>query len=164
MLSSKLRVNSITSGFLVLPLLNSRQAENKFSTETICSKILPSKPPPNETFVAPIIFHIQSLYKEIYLIGTRIPKRDKLGLHAKAECVCIEMLILSIRASLESDSYKKDTIKKLRINIETLKHLVRTELEINIIKETQYLNLQEKLQEISKEAVGWEKYANKNSP
>jgi len=74
------------------------------------------------------------------------------------------MLILSIRASLESDSYKKDTIKKLRINMETLKHLVRTELEINIIKETQYLNLQEKLQEISKEAVGWERYANKNSP
>src|SRR3989344_8497851 len=77
MLSSRLRANSITSGFLVLPFLNSRQAENKFSTETICSKILPSKPPPNEIFVAPIIFHIQSLYREIYIIGTKIPKRDK---------------------------------------------------------------------------------------
>jgi len=122
------------------------------------------KAPPNETFVAPIIFHIQSLYKEIYLIGMRIPKRDRLGLHAKIEETCIKMLALSIRSSLETRSNKQDMIRELRINIETLKHLVRTELEINIIKEEQYLNIQEKLQEISKEALGWERYANKNSP
>src|SRR3989344_4129054 len=110
MLSSKLRVNSITSGFLVLPLLNSFQAENKFSIETICSKILLLKPPPSRIFVAPIIFHVQSLYKEIYIIGTKIPKRDKLGLHAKVEETCIKMIALSIRASLETRSDKQDTI------------------------------------------------------
>jgi len=74
------------------------------------------------------------------------------------------MIALSIRASLETRSDKQDTIRELRISIETLKHMVRTELEINIIKEAQYLNIQERLQEISKEAVGWERCANKNSP
>src|SRR3989344_8685614 len=108
----------------------------------------PVKAPPNGNFVAPIIFHIQSLYKEIYSIGTRIPKRDKLGLHRNVENVCIQMLTLSIKASLENQTHKEEVIRELRIHIETLKHLVRTEFEVNIIKEMHYLSIQEKLQEI----------------
>ena len=90
-----------------------------------------------------------------------MPKRDKLGLHAVVEKTCVQILGLSIRASLETGIEKRETIKELRISIETLKHLARAESELKIIKENQYLFLQEKLQEISKEAVGWEKYANK---
>ena len=114
--------------------------------------------------MAPIIFHIESLYKEIYFIGSRIPKRDKLGIHATIEEICVETLALSIRASLEKKIEKQETIRRLRINAEILKRLIRAEFELKIIKENQYLSLQEKLQEISKEAVGWEGYANKNSP
>ena len=114
--------------------------------------------------MAPIVFHIQTLYREIYQIGTKIPKRDKLGLHAKVEDSCIEMLNLGIKASLETKVEKQEAIRKIRINAETLKYLIRTEFELKIIKEMQYLTLQEKLQEISKEAVGWERYTNKSSP
>src|SRR3989344_6035185 len=121
-------------------------------------------PPPSRIFVAPVIFHIQSLYKEVYLIGNRIPKRDKLGLHAVVEKICIKVLTLSIRASLESKIDKQETIRELRINVETLKHLIRAEFEPKIIQDKQYLSLEEKLQEISKEAVGWERYINKSSP
>ena len=73
------------------------------------------------------------------------------------------MLTLSIKASLENQTHKEEVIRELRIHIETLKHLVRTEFEVNIIKEMHYLSIQEKLQEISKEAVGWERYTNKSS-
>lgn len=97
-------------------------------------------------------------------MGNRLSKRDKLGLHALVEKTCIEALVLSIQASLEHKDEKSKTIRKLRIKIETLKHLVRAEFELAIIKEAGYLSLEEKLQEISKEAVGWEKYVNKNSP
>ncbi|MEK7147837.1 MAG: four helix bundle protein [Patescibacteria group bacterium] len=114
--------------------------------------------------MTPIIFHIQSFYKEIYIIGSKLPKRDKLGLHAVVEKICIKILTLSIKASLENKGSKQRTLKQLRINIETLKRLIRAELELKIIKENSYLLVQEKLQEISKEAVGWEKYAHKSSP
>lgn len=98
------------------------------------------------------------------MIGNRIPKRDKLGLHAVVEKICIKVLTLSIRASLESKIDKQETIRELRINVETLKHLIRAEFELKIIQDKQYLSLEEKLQEISKEAVGWERYINKSSP
>jgi hypothetical protein len=104
------------------------------------------------------------LYKEIYLVGNGIPKRDKLGLHAAVEKICIKILALSIQASLEDKIEKQETIRELRIHIEILKHLIRAESELKIIQENKYLSLEEKLQEISKEVVGWEKYANKSSP
>ena len=124
----------------------------------------PIKAPPNGIFVAPIIFHIQSLYKELHDIGNKIPKRDKLGLHLEVEKICLKMLSLSIKASLENRGEKENTIRELRIGTETLKHLIRAESELKIIQEKVYLFIEEKLQEISKEAVGWEKYVSKSSP
>ncbi|MEK7176108.1 MAG: four helix bundle protein [Patescibacteria group bacterium] len=91
-------------------------------------------------------------------------KRDKLGLHSVIEKTCLNSLTLSIQASLQNQSNKQEAIRNLRIETEALKHLIRAEFELNIIKEKQYLFLQEKLQEISKEAVGWEKYVHKSSP
>ena len=90
-----------------------------------------------------------------------MPKRDKLGLQAVVEKTCVQMLGLSIRASLKTGIEKRETIRELRISTETLKYLIRAESELKIIKENQYLSLQEKLQEISKEATGWEIYVNK---
>lgn len=103
---------------------------------------------------------MQSLYRELHLLGNRLPKRDKLGLHGNIEKVCLEALRLGIQSSLEKD--KLNSIRALRINIEMLKHLVRTECDLKIIQEKSYLFLQEKLREISKEAAGWEKYAHKS--
>jgi len=80
------------------------------------------------------------------------------------EEVCIEILVLSIKASLETKLDKQETIQKIRISVETLKHLIRAESELKIIQEMQYLSLEEKLQEISKEATGWGKYVSKSSP
>ena len=114
--------------------------------------------------MASIVSHIRSLYKNIYLIGNNLSKRDKLGLHTVIEKICIETLSLSIKASIENRAEKWETIRKLRIDIEILKNLVRTEFELKTIQEKQYLRIEEALQEISKEALGWEKYANKNSP
>ena len=126
-------------------------------------KILPLKPPPLDSRPS-IVFHVQSLYKEIYQIGNGIPKRDKLGLHGMIEKACIEMLSLSIKASLESKTIKRETIRGVRIVAETLKHLIRAEHELKIIRQRQYILLEEKLQEISKESLGWERYVSKSSP
>lgn len=113
--------------------------------------------------MAPVVFHIQSLYKDIYMIGNRTPKRDKLGLHSIIEKICVEMLTLGIRASLQAKTEKQEMIRELRVNTEILKYLIRVESELKIIQEKPYLLLEEKLQEISKEATGWEKYITNNS-
>ena len=98
-------------------------------------------------------------------MGDRIPKRDKLGLHGVIEKICVELLVLSIKASLKRASIEKqESVRELRIKTETLKYLIRVEWELKIIQEKPYLLLEEKLQEISKEVTGWEKYLNKNSP
>jgi len=47
--------------------------------------------------------------------------------------------------------------------IEELKQIVRVEADCKIMIEKSYISISEKLQSISKEAVGWDKYLNKNS-
>jgi hypothetical protein len=79
------------------------------------------------------------------------------------EKICIGMLALSLKASLKTKAGKQEPIRELRTNTETLKNLIRVESELKIIQEKQYLSLEEKLQEISKEASGWEKYVTNNS-
>jgi len=164
MLFSTRSAKTRTSGFLFLPLRNSFQAANRFSEEQIVWKILSEKPPPNGNFVAPIVDHIRVLYKELYALGNRIPKRDKLGLHQHIEKLCIELLYLGIEASLSTKQEKLSLVRKMRIQTETLKYLVRVSSENKIIKENQYILLEEQLAEISKEALGWERYVSKSSP
>ncbi len=65
---------------------------------------------------------------------------------------------------MEKISRKSEVLQSLRIKIEILKHLVRMEHEIKIISDKQYLMIEAGLQEISKEASGWERYITSNSP
>ena len=121
-------------------------------------KILPGKPPPSDGAELPIIHVIRELHKEIYLLGLKISKRDRFGIHLKIELLSLETLSLAIQASFETKIEKKPTLETLRIKIGLLKQLVRTALEIHSIPESAYLKLQAKLQEISKMVNGWLKY------
>lgn len=119
-------------------------------------------PPPNGILVAPIIVHVQKLYQELYIIAEQIPKRDKLGLHAEIEKTCIKTLSLCIQASLASKGDKFSLIRDIRVLIETMKYLIRVSHELLIINQKKYISLESKLQEISKMANGWERYATNN--
>lgn len=52
-------------------------------------------------------------------------------------------------------SQKLGALENLRLKIEVLKHLIRTEHELRIIEEKTYLRLAEQLVEISKMTNGW---------
>jgi len=115
-------------------------------------------PPDNTRFVlVPVVHKIQSLYKEVYRIGSKIPKRDLLGLHTRVESVIEEMLSLTIAAAFTPriSEKKKFLLESARLKTEITKQLVRTEYELHIISETSYLSFQEYLQEISKMINGW---------
>ena len=119
--------------------------------------------PPNEVST-PIVHILTEVYKELYLCGKKVPKRDRFGLYAKVEAIGIECLTLSIEAALEEKSSKIAPLKKLRISIDVAKRLVRLCQELDLIEEKKYFMLQEKLIEASKMAAGWLAYAQRQGP
>lgn len=117
--------------------------------------------PPNKT---PIIIHkIRILHKDIYTTGHNLSKRNKLGIHATVENLCVEILSLAVKAAFQSKQTKLGTLELLRVKIEVLKNLIRTEQELGVIKEKTYLHFAEQLIEISKMTSGWISYTQKES-
>lgn len=110
-------------------------------------------PPPHKQ---PSIIHkIRVLYQDIYCISGKFSKRDKLGIHAIVESLCIEILSLAIETAFSKANIKLGVLEKLRIKTNILKNLVRTEYEIDIIDMKTYLRISEQLVEISKMTNGW---------
>jgi hypothetical protein len=83
---------------------------------------------------------------------------DRFGIWQKIDRIALECLSLSLEASLSVKENKREIIKRLRLHIETIKHLCRLSKDLNIIELKKYISLQEKLETISKMASGWEKY------
>lgn len=98
------------------------------------------------------------LYKEIYVLGAKIPKRDKFGIYLKIEQSCLESLRYAIRATYSTKDRKILLLPELKVEIETTKHLIRLLHELNVIEQPKYLQLQTSLQEISRMTTGWQKY------
>ncbi len=99
-------------------------------------------------------------YKKIYLLSCKIPKKDRFGVYLKTENICLEIIDLTITASLEQKFEKIKTLNLLRIRIEKLKRFIRIIYELDIIPNKTYLDLESDLQEISRMANGWIKYFN----
>ena len=116
-------------------------------------------PPPTQKLLIdlPIILHIKRLYKHVYITGNKLSKRDKLGLHTKVEHLVLECLLASLSAALLSKQEKLPHIKLIRRNTEALKHLVRMEQDLAIIKDSTYLAQIHLLEDISMMATGWQR-------
>jgi hypothetical protein len=105
-----------------------------------------------------LVHHIDELYKIIYSLAGKIPKRDRFGLHAKVEGVCLMILELSIAAAFDPKDRKLISLRSVRTQIEILKRFIRIENDLEIINEKMYIDLEKRLQEISKMTNGWIKY------
>ncbi|TSC91622.1 MAG: Uncharacterized protein CEN90_420 [Parcubacteria group bacterium Licking1014_17] len=114
-------------------------------------------PPPKKNSI-PLIHSICDLYRKIYLVGLKIPKRDRLGICAKIESICLDLINLLISAAFESKDRKLSFLTIARVKTEILKRLVRLAHEIDVIKSVNYIELESQLQEISKMINGWIKY------
>ena len=118
--------------------------------------------PPPRIVDTSIVHIIKKLYAIIYQIGTKLPKHHKLGIHATIEQTALEVMILIIKASFAPKIRKVESLEHVRISLELLKHLVRTEHELTIITEKQYIHVESLLIETSKMANGWIKYVTQN--
>lgn len=112
----------------------------------------------------PIINAIRILHKDIYCTSNKLSKRDKLGIHTLTETVCIEILSLAVEATFKPKYAKKDYLEALRVKVEILKHLIRTEHELEILDNKTYLRISEQIVEISKMTNGWINYLTQKEP
>ncbi|MBI2100453.1 MAG: four helix bundle protein [Candidatus Vogelbacteria bacterium] len=108
-----------------------------------------------------IVHKLREFYLTAYLVGKKLPKRERFGLWGKIETVILEVLVLLIEAGLSSKINKLPILERTRIKIETIKQLVRLSNEGKIIEEKAYLDQQNQLQEISRMLNGWIRYTQK---
>lgn len=83
---------------------------------------------------------------------------NRFGIWQKVEKHTSNCIGLGLEASLSTRNTKGVLIRELRVQIEIIKHLCRICHDIKILEQRKYILLQERLQEISKMASGWEKY------
>lgn len=97
-------------------------------------------------------------YKLFYRIGGKLPKRERYGIYATADHLCLDITQDLIRAALEPKSTKRVSLTQARIKIEMLKRFIRLMRELNTVPEKWYLQTEKELQEISKMTSGWLRY------
>jgi hypothetical protein len=91
-------------------------------------------------------------------------KRDKLGIHKVIEEKCLKILSGTIDSALLPKYEKVQILTETRRDIEILKHLIRLEHELCIIKEKTYFELSHLLVDISMMATGWQKSIQTQNP
>ncbi len=99
----------------------------------------------------------------MHILGNKLSKRDKLGIHKEIESIALEALKDSISAALIPRGEKSIILQKIRRDIETAKHLIRLECEVKIISEKEYIYISRSLEDISMMANGWLKSTTQNS-
>jgi len=105
-----------------------------------------------------LVHKVSEFYKQLCAYSSKIPKRARFGVYLKIENICLEILCLILTASFQTKTEKLPTLNTARVQIETLKPLVRITCELKIISQQQYLYLEKSLQEMSKMTNGWIKY------
>lgn len=109
-----------------------------------------------------MIHKICDFYKKVYLLSSKIGKRERFGIYLKIENIILEIFDLAISASFEIKYNKIKLLNLVRIKIEVLKRLFRIMFELKIIESKKYIELEFDLIEISKMTNGWMKYLKEN--
>jgi len=122
------------------------------------------KAPPRSVVDISIIHTIKKVYATLYQIGTKLPKHHKLGIHGEIERITLETITMIVKTSFAPRIQKVGFLEQTRSNLEVLKHLIRTEHELQIITEKQYIHIESLLVETSKMTNGWIKYLTQNPP
>jgi len=107
-----------------------------------------------------LIHSLVEFYKKLYTLRKKISKQDRHGIYTKLDLLTLETITTSIKASFEPKAQKSTTLQSLRIIIETLKRMTRLAMELGIVTQKRYLELEQNLQEASKMTNGWIRYIN----
>ena len=116
--------------------------------------------PPHDSTL-PIIHKVRLFHKDIYTIGHKLSKRDKLGIHQTVENYSLRLLSLLVESAFSKRHDKLKTLEIARVHMEIIKNIIRTEYELTVIDEKTYIRLAKDTVEISKMLNGWITYISK---
>jgi len=108
------------------------------------------------------VHEISILYGELYKLGSSLTKRERFSIHKTTEEECLCALKLSIEAALERKGFKMGLVRGVSVQVEVLKHLVRSAHANGSIALPVYIEIQKRLQSISRMSSGWLKYLERN--
>lgn len=107
----------------------------------------------------PLTQKIYDLYKDIYQVIEKMPKKDKYSIGLKIDKGTLDLLELIITAgSIKGSDEKINMLTISSSKLDLLKLLVRLAYDIKAIDKKKYLSLEEGFQEIGRMLGGWLKF------
>ena len=99
------------------------------------------------------------IYEITHKLIFKFPKHERYTLGEKIENSILEAIEISILANQASKYEKEKILLKSNSKIELLKILFRISLNCKIIESKEYLEMENRLQEIGRMTQGWIKYS-----
>jgi hypothetical protein len=107
----------------------------------------------------PVIIKLFVMYEITHKLIFKFPKHERYSLGEKIENSILETIEILILANQSSKYEKEKILLKANSKTELLKILFRISLNCGIIDGREYLEIENKLQEIGKMTQGWIKYS-----
>ena len=104
---------------------------------------------------APIVQKVYDLYRALYPVIEKMPKRDKYTLGERISVSTLVVLECLIAASYAARDKKLALLQQTTIKLDVLKMLLRLAEEVKAIPTKAYLTLTEQLTEIGRMLGGW---------
>ncbi len=107
----------------------------------------------------PVVIKLFIIYEITHKLIFAFPKHERYALGEKIENSILESIEMFILANQASKYEKEKILLKANSKIELLKILFRIALNCQIMDDREYLEMENKLQEIGKMTQGWIKYS-----
>jgi len=107
----------------------------------------------------PVVIKLFVIYEITHKLIFKFPKHERYSLGEKIENSILESIEMLILANQASKYEKEKILMKANSKIELLKILFRISLNCQIIEGKEYLETENKLQEIGRMTQGWIKYS-----
>ena len=107
----------------------------------------------------PVVIKLFTIYEVTHRLIFKFPKHERYTLGEKIENSILEAMEFYILANQASKYEKEKILLKANSKMELLKILFRISLNCAIIESKEYLEMENRLQEIGKMTQGWIKYS-----
>jgi len=107
----------------------------------------------------PVIVKLFTIYEVTHRSIFKFPKHERYSLGEKIERSILDSIEIFILANQATKFEKEKILLKANSKIELLKILFRISLNCKIIEFKEYLEMENKLQEIGRMTQGWIKYS-----
>jgi len=107
----------------------------------------------------PVVIKLFVLYEITHKLIFKFPKHERYTLGEKTETAILDGIEFFVLANQVSKYEKEKILAKANSKVELLKILFRISLNCKILDSKEYLEIENRLQEIGKMTQGWIKYA-----